>query len=839
MQVDETIKKKDLIAGSEVVASFSLPDLRENPPDIASCIPCTELQLNKVDAFYSSWMDCCFTCGSSGASDTFLFCVDCGEAFHSFCVSAPVRSMDLSSVAAWRCPNCKICEISGDVPADETRMIFCEMCDRAFSLDLLDPPLSTVPEGLWICGQCVDCKVCGNTAETEGPSSKFWSQDPLKCFRCGGCTCLMNGDMAKCQVCSKLLRTGDSDFLGCRMCGALVHSACDPAQQAMAADADSVVQKDTVSVAARTLVTLTSLQYLCPACNRSGKESSAPEQHQEKTLLVKLATGLLKDGLDDPDDKCSKEDLFLQYMDQIDWALRSQYFEQFVAIARDGIELYLEAKAIGDPRFVIQQVLQRMGHLPQWLGHRALRFATLVKLKGWDDVGFETDRIETAFAIAKLAASFISVVCKTLGTSKERAVSDQERLDSLLIGPNEVGEVIYPTERLAVQQNTIRGKNPNISSESSSGMVSSAAHKAKHPLERPCRIPKPLCGWGDRGRASMGIGDWKDPRECCLCKICGDSDSDVLGNTPTSWENDIPPLGRLLPLSDGSWVHSSCALWSSEVYETAADNRIHAMEKARSRGAQLKCFGCGHSGATVGCNKGNCPFNYHYACAKICGAAFTASRRVYCPNHKSAVTSELTKENHELMKALIIAPEPMKQKFFPDKDGSDSTDPSLCPRYGSLIVHCFGDILVNRDGFHTQDYITPLGFVSSRIFWSTEEPRRRTMYLMKIEQDTEGKVQFSITPGESPSSKISASSVYEAYAALMEKVRQVNADHFSQGDIFSKLPMVRQTRRKTFSLNGPQVSCYAKDPRQRKLTFFSSLESSSVLAWTQYVADWK
>lgn len=228
VQVDETIEKKDLVAGSDVVVSFSLPDLRDKPPDVSSCIPCAEVQLKKVDAFFCSWMDSCFTCGSSGAPDTFLFCVDCGEAFHSFCVSAPVRCMDADSVGAWRCPNCKICEISGDVPADETRMIYCEMCDRAFSLDLLDPPLPTVPEGLWICGLCVDCKVCGNTAETQGSSAKFWSQDPLKCFRCGGCTCLMGEDMAKCQVCQKLLRNGDSDFQGCRMCGALVHHACDP-----------------------------------------------------------------------------------------------------------------------------------------------------------------------------------------------------------------------------------------------------------------------------------------------------------------------------------------------------------------------------------------------------------------------------------------------------------------------------------------------------------------------------------------------------------------------------------------------------------------------------------
>ena len=65
--------------------------------------------------------------------------------------------MEESSAAGWRCPNCKICEISADTPQDELKLLVCEMCDRGFSLDLLDPPLASAPSGLWVCGQCVDC----------------------------------------------------------------------------------------------------------------------------------------------------------------------------------------------------------------------------------------------------------------------------------------------------------------------------------------------------------------------------------------------------------------------------------------------------------------------------------------------------------------------------------------------------------------------------------------------------------------------------------------------------------------------------------------------------------
>jgi PHD-finger len=228
VQIDESVEKKDLVAGS-MATSIKLPPLRGAPPDQPSCVPCKEVRMKPIDAFFCSWLDCCFTCGTSGAADTMLMCVDCGEAFHSFCINAPIHSMELSSVARWRCPNCKICEISGDVPQDETRMLFCEMCDRAFSIELLDPPLKVTPSGLWICGQCVDCKLCRNMFDSQGSSLRYWSRDPEKCFRCGGCHGLIDEvhESRRCSICSLLIRADDSDVLDCCSCQQLVHAQCD------------------------------------------------------------------------------------------------------------------------------------------------------------------------------------------------------------------------------------------------------------------------------------------------------------------------------------------------------------------------------------------------------------------------------------------------------------------------------------------------------------------------------------------------------------------------------------------------------------------------------------
>ena len=182
IKADVTAEKKDLVAGSQVL-KVDLQSL-EKPADPSSCVPCCEVRLSRTEALFCSWMDTCFTCGSSGSADTFLFCVDCGEAYHSYCCMAPIHSMNESAVSGWRCPNCKLCEITGESTEDETKLIYCEMCDRAFSIDKIEPPLASVPEGLWICGQCVDCTVCKNHRCNGDVSRTSWSNDPSICRGC-------------------------------------------------------------------------------------------------------------------------------------------------------------------------------------------------------------------------------------------------------------------------------------------------------------------------------------------------------------------------------------------------------------------------------------------------------------------------------------------------------------------------------------------------------------------------------------------------------------------------------------------------------------------------------
>jgi len=836
IQQDDTTEKKDLVAGA-LVAKVTLPTLRDKPPDESSCLPFQTVKIKPVDSYYCAWMDCCFTCGSSGAADTMIFCVDCGEAFHSFCANVPIHSMDVFSVAGWRCPNCKVCEISGDVPADELRMLFCEMCDRAFSLDLLDPPLRQAPSGLWICGQCVDCKVCKNKSEPARPgagsdcatssiSLKYWSRDPEKCYRCGGCDGIPGGmivgEKLDCQVCRKVLRKDDGDFVRCGDCRSCVHVNCDR----RADDYQKQLRTEELLGARAMKNQKVKAKYKCPACAgvkvltkldyETMDNSNSTEMHAQAWQTIQQG-GLQGDNY-------SPVELHGKLLNQLDWQTREMWRDDYVDVVNEGIRYYAIAKAnFGDPRTMVQSIVNGNMDLPLWLAQRAGRFLVLAKNNKWNSEGFSPKGIESCVFAAKLAAAFLAVACHGLNRDMKNTLLTYDRVECLLKAPLDQGVFEIPMDKARLH-----------SSNNTSDIVQADMS----------RLAAPLCGWGKHVDPTNFDHAWRDPRKCCLCHLCGDDDAGFpeaddeasSGNTTTN-ENPMETtsstrftrLGRLLPMWEGLWVHASCALWSSEVWESPRGGLINAMDKASSRGARLKCFGCGRPGATVGCNKTNCSFNFHFPCAKACGAIFTSKQQMYCVNHftQAKAAGIITRESYEAMKTLIVAPVAALDKLkAPPGTETHGESKDFCMRIGSLIVHSLGRIVQDVDGFHVEDYIYPEGYVATRIFWSMTTPRTRTVYILKIERNTnsDGTVGplFTITPGDAPSSKIRGRFASQVYKTLVDRVRKVNAAYFSQGELFSKLPMIRKTRKKYFALNGPQVRSKQQNVTQHRVQLYLS-----------------
>ena len=312
----------------------------------------------------------------------------------------------------------------------------------------------------------------------------------------------------------------------------------------------------------------------------------------------------------------------------------------------------------------------------------------------------------------------------------------------------------------------------------------------------------PVKGWElPSDDNSSDTHQWFDSRTCCLCNISGDDDGGLEseGSTETIVEDKYDTTngsGRLLPLPGGGWVHSGCAIWSSEVWENPVGGILNGVTKATGRGTKLRCFGCGQTGATLGCHRSNCHANYHFPCAKAAGVVFTSTHKLFCDVHKQFAKDDLVTEFPEPMKILRVVDEKEAE-----------VDPALCYRSGSLIVHSLGKIEHTRDGFHSKHYITPPGFSSTRIFWSFVKPKTRTVYIMRIVRSPQNSAFYIVTAADAPAETFQGDNVSKVYGAIMKRVMDRNKGSFSHGDLFSVFPMARsKNNRNAFCLNGPQVS---------------------------------
>lgn len=117
-------------------------------------------------------------------------------------------------------------------------------------------------------------------------------------------------------------------------------------------------------------------------------------------------------------------------------------------------------------------------------------------------------------------------------------------------------------------------------------------------------------------------------------------------------------------------------------------------------------------------------------------------------------------------------------------------------------MHSLGAIEEDVDGFHSEKYIMPPGYTATRIYWSYQAPRTRTVYVLKV--DRKGtKAMFSIIAADDPSTAIRTRSMADAYDILMSRVRKQNP--MAKLNEWTELPRARGENNKAYALNAPQV----------------------------------
>ncbi|KAI1731709.1 PHD-finger domain-containing protein [Ditylenchus destructor] len=208
-----------------------------------------------------------------------------------------------------------------------------------------------------------------------------------------------------------------------------------------------------------------------------------------------------------------------------------------------------------------------------------------------------------------------------------------------------------------------------------------------------------------------------DTRQCALCGERGDGDHQL--------------TGRLLNIDANEWVHVNCALWSSEVHETEEGALVN-VDAAIKRAKAVKCVFCGNTGATLKCYKLDCPnngANFHLSCAKRTQGNFVRDKTFYCSMHD--VRQDIQIYQLDALRRIYVQREEnqLLAKIF---NHSYSTD--MMMRVGSLIFQKIGQLLPEQlKTFHNENYIFPIGYRVTRIFWSPNSAHERARYECIVE----------------------------------------------------------------------------------------------------------
>jgi len=90
---------------------------------------------------------------------------------------------------------------------------------------------------------------------------------------------------------------------------------------------------------------------------------------------------------------------------------------------------------------------------------------------------------------------------------------------------------------------------------------------------------------------------------------------------------------------------------------------------------------------------------------------------------------------------------------------------------GGLTVHSLGEIVHDRPGFHSERYIWPVGYCSSRTYPSMKDPEMKCLYTCKILDGGFGP-QFEMCPEDDPDHPIIASSATACHCVVLKAVNK-------------------------------------------------------------------
>ncbi|CAG9766317.1 unnamed protein product [Ceutorhynchus assimilis] len=133
---------------------------------------------------YNSKLSNCQFCHSGDNEDKLLLCDSCDRGYHTYCFKP---KMDNIPEGDWYCHECmnkatgdRNCIVCGrKASLNNTRLLVCELCPRAYHTDCIQPQLHKVPRGKWYCTNCISKKPPKKTVK-KNKSTPVKENEPVE-----------------------------------------------------------------------------------------------------------------------------------------------------------------------------------------------------------------------------------------------------------------------------------------------------------------------------------------------------------------------------------------------------------------------------------------------------------------------------------------------------------------------------------------------------------------------------------------------------------------------------------------------------------------------------------
>lgn len=620
----------------------------------------------------------CFLCASKGQHEM-LHCQVCCEPFHQFCLDPAERPSD-DNKENWCCRRCKFCHVCGRKNKHSKPLLECERCQNCYHASCLGPnyPKQNKKRKSWVCMTCVRCKSCGVTP------GKCWDTD-------------WNHDKGLCPDCSKLYEQGnycpicfkcyedndyDSQMMQCGTCNHWVHAKCEDLTDELYEILSSLPE---------------SVVYSCRPCSVTQPSAWRELLYIElRSGIEKVLACLLSSTLTQHLVTCSQ----CQKVVDPDSGIEGQPACDLRAVGKKFDKgLYTTLKMFHED--VVQMVKKRLqleDDLPEEQRPTALARSYYLKLLEEVFNWFNGQDPKVWNPTTKdLPLGMLSSAVHPPTTEHVYAQWQEREVQTRI-----------PLGRLKEDNE----QNLNIKEEPVTTVSEDPPNHFKSTRAARLKLK------GKRGRLSKADLDtgWteEDNRQCSLCQKYG----------------DLKPneAGRLLYLGQNEWAHVNCCLWSAEVFEEDDGSLLH-VHSAVARGRLMRCERCNKTGATVGCCLTSCQSNYHFMCARSRQCVFQDDKKVYCYKHRHLISGKMvTGQEFEVKRRVYVDFEgiTLRRKFL------TGVEPELIHvMIGSLHIDKLG-VLTELSA--TKGRLFPVGFQSSRWYWSTVNPQRRCKYTCTVKE---------------------------------------------------------------------------------------------------------